>query len=49
MSYLADEIDREYRLKNIYNKKKERICNLKCDECKLYNNCELKDKEVSIH
>lgn len=44
-SILAGQIDSEYRRKQYYAKKKKRICNLKCEECKLYRNCYLRIEE----
>lgn len=45
MSYIADEIDREYRMKQYYqNKKKKQGCSKDCKECKYNKVCI--DREV---
>ncbi len=40
MSYIADEIDREYRIKPYYkNKKKRQTCNKEFKECEYIKIC----------
>lgn len=39
-SIIADYIDKEYRLKQSYQKKQRQNCkDKKCDECKYFNIC----------